>query len=334
MLALAAFSALGPRRARAPPPAPAVLRERHAFFFAALLKDNAPILGAWATELKALIARVAPSPVYVSILENGDSVDGTAAALRRLAADLRAAGVPHTVVTEPLLARQGGEDRVPWLARLRNAALAPLGAAFAPAALATRTPRIVFLNDVVFAAEDLASLISTDEGRFDVACGLDFFFEFYDTWVARDAAGAPLSGNFPYFAGAEDAMRVRTGQPVRARSCWNGAAVMDAAPFLDGRVAFRALPDTSECTVVCEDLAAAGFGRVVINPGVVVAYTRGWWLFHAYAAGFMHPFQYLLGALQLRSPRVRGGGRGGRGASVAVGPPAGGAKKTAAVASI
>ena len=37
-----------------------------------------------------------------------------------------------------------------------------------------------------------------------------------------------------YRRGGKDAERLQAGLPIAVRCCWNGAAVMDAAPFLSG----------------------------------------------------------------------------------------------------
>jgi hypothetical protein len=58
--------------------------------------------------------------------------------------------------------------------------------------------------------------------------------------------------------------------------CWNGLAVMRAAPLLSKRITFRNHSAgecrASECSLLCDDLHAAGYHHVVMDPGVQLAY--------------------------------------------------------------
>jgi hypothetical protein len=71
---------------------------------------------------------------------------------------------------------------------------------------------------------------------------------------------------------------MRQGLPFRTACCWNGLAMLRAAPFLEG-LRFRARVDVrecdaSECGLLCEDLHRlhGGGADVVVDPGVRVAY--------------------------------------------------------------
>lgn len=74
-------------------------------------------------------------------------------------------------------------------------------------------------------------------------------------------------------------------RPSHVYCCWNGIAVFDAAPFYAG-VRFRwaanldpASPHSgecaaSECSLACKDLWRIGYGRVLLDPAVQVAYSH------------------------------------------------------------
>jgi hypothetical protein len=73
-------------------------------------------------------------------------VDGTVRELQVLRAELEAAGVAHTIVTDSAPKRFG--RRVPYLAAVRNRALHPLRGARGPNGNAYDA--VIFFNDIVF----------------------------------------------------------------------------------------------------------------------------------------------------------------------------------------
>lgn len=88
---------------------------------------------------------------------------------------------------------------------------------------------VVFLNDVLFRAEDVVELVVTEGGEYDLACAMDFGgMKFYDEWVARDLAGQTFSPWFPFVREPLAQARLRAGLPFRVYSCWNGAVAMPA----------------------------------------------------------------------------------------------------------
>lgn len=98
---------------------------------------------------------------------------------------------------------------------------------------------------------------------------------FYDRWVARDADGRMFDAAFPYVHGARDAARVAAGRPVPVQACWNGLARLRAEPFARGlRFRRAALGECNhgECSLVADDFARLGFGRVIVDPVVSTAY--------------------------------------------------------------
>ncbi|CAG9571057.1 hypothetical protein LMJF_13_1020 [Leishmania major strain Friedlin] len=80
---------------------------------------------------------------------------------------------------------------------------------------------------------------------FDMACGMDFYATFYDTWVTRDRLGKPFGAQMPYsddHATQEAFYRIfkheRTGDhapevsAIPVKCCWNGVAAIRGRFFL------------------------------------------------------------------------------------------------------
>jgi hypothetical protein len=70
------------------------------------------------------------------------------------------------------------------------------------------------------------------------------------------------------------------GMPVRVLCCWNGAAVLNPAPFLQDNVRFRRASmrttgecSASECNLLCKDFLRLGYDRIMMVPTVVYGYT-------------------------------------------------------------
>ncbi len=99
---------------------------------------------------------------------------------------------------------------------------------------------------------------------------------FYDKWVARDISGRMFSNRPPFVGFPPDILRVTAGKPVRAHCCWNGLAILTAAPFLAKKMRFRQHEpgecSASECSLVCDDLWRQGYGDVIVDPNVRVTY--------------------------------------------------------------
>jgi len=155
---------------------------------------------------------------------------------------------------------------------------------------------VVFLNDVLFRAADIAELVLTNGGLYDLACAMDFDgFKLYDEWVARDLAGQTLSPWYPFVRDPDAQARLRAGQPFRLYSCWNGAVALPASAIrlfrswredeppsvdaLDPNAAVLSPTQqplqrcpVSECALVCKDLWQAGRTRIYMNPRVRLVY--------------------------------------------------------------
>ncbi|KPA76442.1 hypothetical protein ABB37_07765 [Leptomonas pyrrhocoris] len=110
-----------------------------------------------------------------------------------------------------------------------------------------------------------SSETTTRGTTFDMACGMDFYYTFYDTWVTRDRLGNPFEAQMPYsddHATQEAFYRILNhdlGKPERATSmhadasvafspemsavpvkcCWNGVAAIRGRFFLPPTPAHR-----------------------------------------------------------------------------------------------
>lgn len=321
------------------------------------LHDEELLRAHWNDALLSLVEALGAGNVYVSIYES-NSLDNTKGALRELGIALDNAGVRNTIVLDESTRAQELQDadkdgdgwittpagdkekrRIPYLARLRNRALAPLGELEAQG---ERFDRVLFLNDVVFTvrlprpplrprltphtpqqARDILSLLRTNDGTYAAACALDFRHPpaFYDTFATRDYHGhAPLTTTFPFFLSPASRHALTHGSPVPVRSCWNGAMAMDAAPFYTKlrKLAFRGYEtslarqhvEASECCLVHADNPYASARGVFVNPGVRVAYygmgapTDGYAVVNPAGGGvWLSPWAILRGVWENRARR-------------------------------
>ncbi|KNE55116.1 capsular-associated protein [Allomyces macrogynus ATCC 38327] len=163
--------------------------------------------------------------------------------------------------------------------------------------------RILFLNDVYACVDEVVEAMHQSVMQNALlTCGIDYDRppnsgtpQFYDTWVARGLDGAPWrkadgDGLFDAVQFPDVMRRVRAQQPFPTFCCWNGGAILDAAPIVSRAVKFRrnTTPNqcsASECSTLCRDLAAyardnaAREGeqvrvRALVVPRLKVAYTE------------------------------------------------------------
>ncbi|PRP75751.1 capsular associated protein [Planoprotostelium fungivorum] len=208
---------------------------------------------------------------------------------RRLADRL---DIPHHIVTAKGTGRAPGMDRIEHLAAIRNRVLEPLfnqSMGGNNSFIWRQQPgemKIIFLNDIYFQAEDIMQLIQTRGGEFDFVCGLDFFFAFYDRWVTRDVVGEDFDDFYPYVRHEASQELFHSGTPFLVKSCWNGAAVFNAEPILNGLRFRHSANDNcprSECYYMCRDLESLYHqSRIYVNPNVRVAYSWKWYYYHNY----------------------------------------------------
>lgn len=247
----------------------------------------------------ALVDRLGPENVYVSVYESG-SRDDTKNALSELDVLLGEMSVQRTIRLDPVtraedVSRSLDQDgwvhlpngtmylrRIPFLSRVRNRVLEPLDAL---ASQGEHFDTILFLNDVVFSPEDVLTLLATNNGSYAAACSLDFMHypRYYDTFALRDSSGhGTVSQTWPYFRSALSRHATQHFRPVPVASCWNGMVAMPAAPFMtpSSPLRFRAIPDTlaqkhvegSECCLIHADNPLSVQKGVWVNPVVRVGY--------------------------------------------------------------
>ena len=225
--------------------------------------------------------------VFVSIYES-DSSDTTAASLDLFDLLLTSLSIPHLVSAHNRLPPP--TSRIDHLTTVRNFALAPF-TSLASSSSAPPYDFILFLNDVLFCAEDAIRLLSLSQVTgAQMVCGLDFDewggrgkASFYDSWVMRDRAGGKVSKAWPFLREEFGGREVRGGLPLPAFCCWNGLVVMTAREWWEWDLQFRAHDDVeegkceaSECSHVCEDYHAIHGGQalIIVDPTVHVAYER------------------------------------------------------------
>lgn len=129
------------------------------------------------------VSTVGKDETYLSIYESNSS-DNTPQLLTALSTDLTTRGIRHRIISEQTGGRSwphgASEARIAYLAAARNRALEPLSSPDREVRLeaAWARGRVVFLNDVVFEAGQVVTLLGSrvegmEEG-YDVACGMDF----------------------------------------------------------------------------------------------------------------------------------------------------------------
>ncbi|KAH9600061.1 Mannosyltransferase 1 [Trypanosoma melophagium] len=134
---------------------------------------------------------------------------------------------------------------------------------------------VLFFNDIFFRPQDITTLLESVEEpliaarreshgvmeedapthsalkekhkgigtTFDMACGMDFYYSFYDRWVSRDRFGKPFTGYMPYTDEPEtqaafSRIIAHTGsvygrkQAIPVKCCWNGVAAIRGRLFL------------------------------------------------------------------------------------------------------
>jgi hypothetical protein len=250
------------------------------YFIAANLYNNEDILKDWTNELKKLINYLGKENCLVSIVENGDSTDKTPIILENFKLELDLMAVKNRIITSKIIDKDSYE-RIIFMTLIRNKVLEFLDTINY---LDTKKTIILFFNDIIFSYKDILKLIQTNEMNYDIACGLDFYESFYDTWVAFGVDGHPLRHYYPYFRNAIANDRVVSNQIVRVFSCWNGVISMKAEPFLKNNLSFR-YPwkiRQSECILLNVDFWSLGYNRIFLNPEVKVAYTSYYYYMNKY----------------------------------------------------
>lgn len=140
-----------------------------------------------------LVSSLDSKTTFVSLHESGSS-DETPALLAKLKEGLDVLGIENQITTDKTETRRQFEEtheiwqhtsRIAFLAYLRNEVLMPL------TTLQRNFDKVLFLNDVLFCAEDAALLLDSDSAH--MVAGLDVYndqvtgmkekIRIYDTWV-------------------------------------------------------------------------------------------------------------------------------------------------------
>ena len=244
--------------------------------------------------MKKLIAYLGEDNVIISFVENGDSQDNTRTYLKAFQTYLKEKNIINKFVfnheikdprEKNIYTLKYTRYRIEYYAKLRNKCLELL---YDLPNINYNNTIILFFNDVVFKYQDIINLLSTNNENYDVVCGLDITFMFYDRWVSIDLDGDGMTKYFPYFINKEGQDLVINHKPIRVFSCWNGVIAFKALPLEDKKIKFRykhnsILPKfminnpsktyyESECTYFNIDLYSLGYTRKFINPDVRVSY--------------------------------------------------------------
>eukprot|EP00759_Apiculatamorpha_spiralis_P015060 PhF_6_TR21722/c0_g1_i1/m.31039/K13690/CMT1; alpha-1,3-mannosyltransferase len=266
-------------------------------FFAMNFMNSAVILPRLVLNLQEVISVLGFDRVFVSVFASHSS-DRTEDILLEFREWLSHRGAGNRIISDGHIeghqTRPSHINRIDWLSKVRNAALSPLKDVVqywntaAPASNNNNDKldvRVVFLNDIITTSSDILRLITANEMNYDIMCGLDLYWNFYDTWVARDIHGQSFSSYYPYVKDIESQAHLRKLEPFLVRSCWNGMVSMKAEPFLNHSVVFRSKHNNtacydSECYLVCVDFRSVGFKDIYVHPGIVVAYEMKHYEFH------------------------------------------------------
>lgn len=261
------------------------LRRNVTLFVALLLKDNADTLPTLIGELLkvAFVLQRQPgdlSNVFLSIYESG-SIDNTTHLLDDLLKDLRSLGFPHSIVTGGAT-RKPGENRIRYLARLRNLALLPL--------IESKQlwDHVLVVNDIFVCASSLLELLAQHETQLaHQTCALDYFFKnfdtteipwMYDIWAGVDIAGNHFELNQPYFVHKITWEAFLHMEPFQVFTCWGGAVLFQGSIFQEDRLRFRSGGPlecaTSECDIITRDMWSLGYNRIMTVPTSPTAYTE------------------------------------------------------------
>ncbi|KAJ9527605.1 hypothetical protein QJQ45_025877 [Haematococcus lacustris] len=88
--------------------------------------------------------------------------------------------------------------------------------------------------------------------------------------VARDITGQRFHNGFPVVSHGPSAQALKQGWPFPVTCCWNGPVVLNAEPFKQRGLQFRAHGPgecaASECSLMCDDFWRLGYSRALVDP--------------------------------------------------------------------
>ncbi|KAH8731166.1 cryptococcal mannosyltransferase 1-domain-containing protein [Phaeosphaeriaceae sp. PMI808] len=286
-------------RFRSSPSTEPITRRAERIYITSIHWNNEKILRShWNNAIITLAEALGRENVFVAVYESG-SWDDSKGALRELDVALWEHDIRRNITLSDIshlddisAANKGvgwidtpqGRQlrRIPYLSQLRNWALEPLQELTRQG---ERFDKVLFLNDVVFTANDVLRLLDTNSGDYAAACSLDFSRppHLYDTFALRDIDGHEmLMQTWPYFRARESRQAMLTNAPTPVTSCWNGIVAMPAEPFLSSTpLRFRGISDSlaashlegSECCLIHMDNPLRTRKRTFVNPQVRVGYS-------------------------------------------------------------
>ena len=279
------------------------------YYITACVLNMEKIIIDYISEMKKLINYLGENNIIVSIVENGDSKDNTREYLKEFKQYLDSKEIPNKFIltheTEDprnktnitIIEKEYG--RIQYLATLRNRCFDFL---YQIPNLNFDNLQVINFNDVVFSYEDVIKLLSTNNEDYDAVCAMDYYFNFYDSWVSIDLDGSRLLNDFPYFINKEAQEQYINKKPIRIFSCWNGIISFNASVFKNKNLEFRVEPLNeennekeinklktnidvkyeSECTNFHIDMESLGFKKRFINTEVRVAYGYKYYYYAKY----------------------------------------------------
>ena len=267
------------------------------YYITSCVFNMEPIIADYINEMKKLINYLGEQNIIVSIVENGDSTDNTRDYLKEFKQYLDSKNIINKFILTPEVEDQRKKnpniiivhERMEYLAILRNKCFDLL---YQTPNLDLDNIKVINFNDIVFSYEDIIKLLSTNNEDFDVACAMDYYFNFYDSWVSIDLDGEHFLDKFPYFKNKEGQDQYINKKPIRVFSCWNGVIAFNASALKNQNLKFRfenkvkdnkkeicKLPRLnqkrdyeSECSYFNIDMETLGFKKRFLNPDVRVAY--------------------------------------------------------------
>ena len=279
------------------------------YYITACIFNMEPIIVDYINEMKKLINYLGETNIIVSIVENGDSEDNTREYLSEFKKYLDSKLITNKFVLtheidDPRIIGNSSkiifkDFRIQYLASLRNKCFELL---YQIPNLNFKNVKVINFNDVVFSYEDVITLLSTNNEDYDVVCAMDFYFNFYDSWVSIDIDGDNILDNFPYFKNKEGQDQFINKKPIRIFSCWNGIISFNASTLENKKIRFRhesiqnkntteicnltkihnQATFESECIYFNIDIEILGFKKRFINPNVRVAYNYGFYYYAKY----------------------------------------------------
>lgn len=240
------------------------------YYIAANLYNNENILPTWIYEINRFIDYTGKENIYISIVEN-KSTDKTKKILSKWKSDLDKKGVNNNIkIGFKENIKKENDERITYLSFLRNEVLSDLYKN-------NNFTKIIFLNDILFVAEDIINIVSTNQENYDMVCAFDYEgIGLYDIWVSRDINGKVLSPLYPYFQDNKSINLLNKMEPIPVYTCWNGLVVFNSDPFYRNNISFRHSKNnecySSECFLIAHDLSLLGYNKIYMNPKIKVAY--------------------------------------------------------------